>query len=301
MEQAFERYADIIPEFDAFEASLHRPLPQHLRVNTLKIETSVLLRALKRKGVLLTRVIDSNDTLFRAPDGATPGKWLEYALGYVHPQALTSCLASLALSPRPESSVLDLCASPGGKTSHLAQLMGGRGLIVANELQQRRHRSLSHTLARLGVMNAVLTAYPAQEFPLKDRFEFVMADVPCSGEGTFRHGRKHSWHRVWKGRSRLCETQKRIILRGFDLLKQGGEMLYATCTYDPEENEAVVHHLLQNRNAEMLPLESPLPSWPGLPGWNRDTYDKRLQRAARFYPHFVDSVGFFMARIGRRG
>jgi NOL1/NOP2/sun family putative RNA methylase len=300
MERVFERYAAIIPAFDAFQACLQSPLPQHVRANTLKIGTATLLAALNRKGIFLTKEIASDDTLFRAPDGTAPGKWLEYALGYVHPQALTSCLASLVLSPGPESVVLDLCASPGGKTSHLSQLMGGTGLIVANELQQRRHRPLSHTLARLGVMNAVLTSYPAQEFPLRRRYDFVMADVPCSGEGTFRYGRKHSWHRFGKGRGRLPETQKRIILRGFDLLKQGGEMLYATCTYDPEENEAVVNHLLKNRNAEMLTLESPLPSSPGLPGWNRETYDKGLQRAARFYPHFVDSVGFFMARIGRR-
>jgi NOL1/NOP2/sun family putative RNA methylase len=300
MERVFERYADMIPAFETFQACLHAPLPQHLRVNTLKIKTAHLLRALERKGVFLNKAINSHDTLFVAPDGLSPGKWLEYALGYIHPQALTSCLASLILSPRPGSYVLDMCASPGGKTSHLAQLMGGEGLIVANELQRRRHTPLLHTLARLGVMNAVLTSYPAQEFPFRGRFDFVMADVPCSGEGTYRHSQDPSRQRVQKGRSRLSETQKRIILRGFDLLRKGGQMLYATCTYNPEENESVVNHLLKERNAEMLTIESPLLSSPGLPGWNKETYAKDIQKAARFYPHVVDSVGFFMARIGRR-
>jgi NOL1/NOP2/sun family putative RNA methylase len=300
MERVFERYADIIPSFENFQSCLHRSLPQYLRVNTLKIETACLLQALERKGTFLTKAIGSVDTLFVAPDGSSPGKWLEYALGYIHPQALTSCLASLVLSPLPGSSVLDMCAAPGGKTSHLAQLMEGEGLIVANELQRRRLMPLSHTLARLGVMNAVLTSYPAQEFPLRGKFDFVMADVPCSGEGTFRQARKHSWGRGRNGSRRLLETQKRIILRGFDLLKEGGRMVYATCTYNPEENESVVNHLLNERNAKILAMKSPLPFLPGLSGWNKETYAKDIQKAARFYPHFVDSVGFFMARIGRR-
>ena len=301
MERVFEHYADFIPAFETFQACLHAPLPQYLRVNTLKIETANLLRALERKRIFLTRAMDSGETLFVAPEGTSPGKWLEYALGYIHPQALTSCLASLVLSPAPGSYVLDMCASPGGKTSHLAQLMGGEGLIVANELQRRRHKALSHTLARLGVMNAILTSYPAQEFPFRGHFDFVMADVPCSGEGTFRHGQDHSWRRVQTGTGRLSVTQKRIILRGFDLLKKGGQMLYATCTYNPEENESVVNHLLKERDAEMITIESPLPFSPGLSGWNEETYARDIQKAARFYPHFVDSVGFFMARIGRRG
>lgn len=300
MERVFERYGDIIPAFEAFQACLHAPIPQHVRVNTLKIDASELLRSLEGKGIRLTRVIDSDDTLFEAPERPSPGKWLEYALGYVHPQALTSCLASLALAPAPGGAVLDLCASPGGKTSHLAQLTGGRGIIVANELHRRRHNPLANTLARLGVMNAVLTAYPAQEFPLKGRFDFVMADVPCSGEGTFRHGQDHSWQRVWSGRNGLSATQKRILLRGFDLLKRGGQMLYATCTYNPEENESVVNHLLQERDAELLPVNSPVPFSPGLREWKKEIYDRNMQKAARYYPHMVDSVGFFMARIGRR-
>ena len=301
MERVFERYADFIPAFETFQARLRDPLPQHLRVNTLKIDTASLLRTLRRKGIFLTRAIDSDETLFVAPEGTSPGKWLEYALGYIHPQALTSCLASVVLSPGKGSYVLDLCASPGGKTSHLAQLMGGEGLIVANELQRRRHKALSHTLARLGVMNAVLTSYAAQEFPFRGQFDWVMADVPCSGEGTFRHGQDHSWRRVRKGTGRLPVTQKKIILRGFDLLKRGGQMLYATCTYNPEENESVVNYLLKERDAEMITIESPLPFSPGLPGWNEETYAKDIQKSARFYPHFVDSVGFFMARIGRKG
>jgi NOL1/NOP2/sun family putative RNA methylase len=301
MERVFERYGDIIPDFEAFQESLKTPLPQHVRVNTLKIKAQVLLKTLDHRDVHLRRVLDSDETLYLAPEGSTPGKWLEYALGYVHPQALTSCLASLFLSPQPGSYLLDLCASPGGKTSHVAQMMNNDGLIVANEVQRRRHTPLSNTLARLGVLNTVVTAYPAQEFPLRGKFDFVMADVPCSGEGTFRYGRGRSWLGERKARGHLSEVQKRIILRGFDLLNKRGQMLYATCTYNPNENESVVDFLLKNRDAEMLPITSPLPSLPGLSEWHKESYDRGIQKTARFYPHLVNSVGFFMARIGRRG
>jgi len=300
MKRIFERYADIIPAFEAFQACLHSPLPQNLRVNTLKIEAPALFRTLQSKGICPERVMDSDDTLFAAPADSSPGKWLEYALGYIHPQALSSCLASLVLSPAPGSYVLDMCASPGGKTSHIAQLMGGEGLIVANELHRKRHRALSNTMARLGVMNAILTSYPAQEFPFRGQFDFVLADVPCSGEGSFRHGHEHSWQRLRMGSGRLSDTQKRIVLRGFDLLKKGGRMVYATCTYNPEENESVINHLLKERDAEMLDIESPLPLLPGLSGWREETYARDVQKAVRLYPQFVDTVGFFMARIGRR-
>ena len=98
----------------------------------------------------------------------------------------------------------------------------------------------------------------------------------------------------------LPELQKKILLRGFDLLAESGTMLYATCTYNPGENEAVVDRLLNERDADLLPIDVEFNTEPGLTEWKMDTYDKRLERAVRFYPHRVDSVGFFMARIGRR-
>jgi tRNA (cytosine49-C5)-methyltransferase len=300
MERAFERYREFIPFFDDFQDRLRTPLPQCLRVNTLKIRTETLLQALKRKGIFLKAALSPEEPVFLAPENASPGKWLEYALGYIHPQALTSCVASLFLGPEKGSCVLDLCAAPGGKTSHLSQLMMGEGLIVANELQRRRHLPLLNTLSRLGVLNTVLTGYPAQEFPFRGKFDYVLADVPCSGEGTFRYSLKHS-PGAGKGEGPdFCRTQERIILRGFDLLKETGKMLYATCTYNPRENEAIVAHLLKHRDAEILEIDSPLSFRPGLSGWERETYSGDMKNAARFYPHYVDSVGFFMAKIGRR-
>ena len=299
MRPVFENYREIIQGFSGFQESLMRPLPVHLRANRLKIEPGPVLEMLLGKGVHLKRATERDETLFFAPGLESPGNLLEYFLGYIHPQALTSCLASLVLYPKPDSYVLDMCAAPGAKTSHLAQLMGNTGLIVANEPYPSRHIPLAHTLKRLGVLNVVVTAYQAQEFPLKRRFDYVLADVPCTGEGRFRMTGAVSRSGDEKGRARLSELQKRIIIRGYDLLKDDGEMVYATCTYNPEENESVVHFLLRNRDAELLPIHLDLNCGQGILQWRNEKYDRRLERTVRFYPHQVDSVGFFMARIGR--
>ncbi|MBL6979072.1 MAG: RsmB/NOP family class I SAM-dependent RNA methyltransferase [Desulfobacteraceae bacterium] len=297
----FEEYSQIIPQFSLFQESLQNPIPTHLRINRLLTEPTSLTTLLKEKGVQLIPSIKRYDTLFFAPGLTSPGNLLEYFLGYIHPQALTSAIASIALAPKENSYFLDMCAAPGGKSTHCAQLMNNTGLIVSNDLYVNRHISLGHTLSRLGVLNAVVTGYQAQEFPLKQRFNYVLADVPCSCEGRFRKTREESIYREDKGKAKLPDLQKKIILRGFDLLQENGRMLYSTCTYNPEENESVVDLLLKERNAELLPIDVGFDFEPGITQWKDKKYDKQLKNAARFYPHRLDSVGFFMARIGKRG
>jgi len=298
--QIFNDYRAIIPEFELFREALHSPLLKHIRVNTLKADPAWLIDSLEEKGVHLERVFREDDTLYLTPTLKSPGNVIEYFLGHIHPQALTSCLASIVLSPEKNSYVLEMCAAPGGKTSHLAQLMNNTGLIVANELYPSRHIPLGHVLERLGVLNTVITGYQAQEFPLKQRFDYILADVPCSGEGGFRKIKENSIYRETSEKQKLPDLQKKIILRGFDLLKEEGEMLYSTCTYNPEENESVVSFLLQNRDAILLPLDAGFDSEPGILEWRDEKYDTELRKAARFYPHRINSVGFFMARIGKR-
>ena len=299
MNEFFEHYAEFIPEFAAFQASLLRPLPTHLRINTLKTSPEHVIKSLEAKGLRLEFTLAGHSTLVLAHGTDTPGKLLEYFLGYVHPQAFTSCLASLVLNPKKGSYVLDMCAAPGGKTSHIAQLMDNSGLIIANELYPSRHVSLGHTLSRLGVINCAITAYQAQQFPMRTRFDYVLADVPCSGEGTFRKLHSRSQYKETKEKELLPELQKRILLRGYKLLKRGGTLLYSTCTYNPEENEAVVSHLLENSDAEIHPIGLDLPFDPGIDQWKGRRYEPRVRLAARFYPHRFNSVGFFMAKIGK--
>ncbi|SPD75036.1 NOL1/NOP2/sun family protein [uncultured Desulfobacterium sp.] len=300
MDPVFEKYKEIIPDFALFQDAVCRPIPTHLRINLLKTKPELVIASLKEKGIFIDRAIEPDDTLYTAQGLKSPGGLLEYFLGYIHPQALTSCLSAIALSPKKGSYVLDMCAAPGGKTSHMAQLMGNTGLIVANELYPSRHTGLGNTLSRLGVLNTVVTTYQAQQFPLRHSFDFIMADVPCSGEGQFRKTRPNLRYIERRTKKGLPSIQKEIILRGFDLLKEDGLMLYSTCTYNPAENESVVDYLLKSRQARLLPVDIIPGAEPGLTEWRNKRYDRQLTNAARFYPHRVDSVGFFMARIARR-
>lgn len=295
----FDCYREIIPDFTLFQDRLRDPLPTHLRVNRLKAEPAFVIENLRSGNIRVERVLETDDCLLVAPGLENPGNLIEYSLGYIHIQALTSCLAALALNPSENSLVLDLCASPGGKTSHMAQIMRNSGLIVANELYSRRRIPLGHTLARLGVLNTLITGYPAQEFPLRQSFDYVLLDVPCSGEGRFRMTRPFSRYEERGRKSRLHTLQRRAILRAFDLLKAGGEMVYSTCTYDPGENESVVDYLMKNRPAELLPVDVGVKPEPGVRLWKGEVYDTRMERTARFYPHRINSVGFFVARICR--
>jgi NOL1/NOP2/sun family putative RNA methylase len=299
--EAFERYRSFIPDFPLFQAALQAPLPTHLRINRLKVDPLAVVASLAKRGVRLEQSMKGDETLYRADGLESGGNLLEYFLGYVHPQAFTSCLPAMALAPGKDAFVLDLCAAPGGKTAQLAQLMKNTGLIVANELHPGRLIPLGHTLDRLGVMNAVVTGYQAQEFPLRQSFDYVLADVPCSSEGRFRRVKGQHAHSRFGAMRNMMRTQQRIMVRGFDLLRVGGRMVYATCTYNPEENEAIVDFLLKCRDATLLPIELGLGWESGLNEWEGAVFDERLSMAARFYPHRVDSVGFFMALIGRRG
>lgn len=295
-------YRDIIPDYKMFCESINLPAPTHIRINTLKADPVRVKRGMEKRGIKLKSAGDKEGLFFEICDSISSGNLPEYFMGHIHPQALTSCIAASALSPQKDRLVLDMCASPGGKTSHLSDIISNTGLVVANEIYPGRRIPLAHTLFRLGVMNSVQTGYQAQEFPLRERFDYILADVPCSGEGRLRIDKKQDRFRNIRSRAsnKLLELQKKIIIRGFDLLKDEGVMLYATCTYNPEENESVVQHLLDNREAEILPLKCDFPFERGLNQWRKWNYDRKMERAARFYPHRVNSVGFFMARIGKR-
>jgi NOL1/NOP2/sun family putative RNA methylase len=301
MTQIFKYYQDLIPDFSEFQDSLLRPFPVHIRVNRLRIDGEQLAQMLEEQGLYLKPMSDWQRIFYEMSENTSPGNLLEYYTGFIHPQALTSCLASLALSPNPDSLVLDMCASPGGKTSHIADIMGNTGAIVANELYPTRHRALAHTIERLGALNTVVTGYQAQQFPMRQPFDYILADVPCSGEGRIRKIRKEEWQSCITEdvRPKLLELQKHIILRGFDLLKPGGVMLYSTCTYNPMENESVIQYLLENRDADILPIDIEFEYEPGLEQWKDEIYDRKIKKTARFYPHRINSVGFFMARIRR--
>jgi NOL1/NOP2/sun family putative RNA methylase len=296
MFQTFDRYREIIPGYEGFLSALEQPLPVSIRANTLKIGPGRFQGLMREQGYDLEPV-EGIEEAFSLHGMESPGATLEYFLGYYQVQGLTSMLPAKVLSPLPGEIILDLCAAPGGKTTHLAQLMGDRGLVVANDFKHERTHVLRSHIDRLGILSVLVCCYPGQAFPLRRKFDRVLLDPPCSAEGTYRAGLPPTRSENPKVAQHLVRVQKELLRHALAVLRPGGTLVYSTCTYAPEENEAVVNEVVSSGKAELLPVQTPLPHSQGLTSWHGEAYHADLVKALRFYPHQVNSWGFFIAHL----
>ncbi len=296
----FEKYREIIPRFEDFLAHLKEPLPLYFRLNELKCpDPEIVLDGLARQGVKVEPVAGFPYFYRVEPRDFPLGNTEEYYLGYLYPMTLSSALPVIALDPKPQEYILDMCAAPGSKTTQMAQMSHDQAVIVANDRRLDRLTALVANLKRLGIACALTTIYRGELFPFGIPFDKVLVDAPCSGEGRYRQGYEGELLYQKEGHTNLPAIQKGLLVRAFDLVKPGGIVVYSTCTFNPEENELVVDYLLRKRQAEIIPCDYPLPHHPGLTEWEGRPLHPHLTKAARFYPHETESVGFFVAKIKR--
>jgi NOL1/NOP2/sun family putative RNA methylase len=296
MVPAFERYREIIPDFSGFLKSLESPVPTHLRANSLRFDREKFQHAMAERGYRLTPVSGIPEA-FQWEGQERPGSTLEYFRGWYQVQGLTSMLPSLILDPQAGERLLDLCAAPGGKATYLAQLTRNQALIVANDVSHRRIGILRSHSDRLGITSIVVTRYHGQSFPMRIAFDRVLLDPPCSGEGTYRVGARSPLTEDPEVSRRLQRLQQLLLRHALDVLQPGGILVYSTCTYAPEENEAVLHPVVEEGRAELIPIDIPFRYSPGIEAWIGQQFHPSLKHAARFYPHFVNSWGFFIASL----
>jgi len=291
-----EEYRDFIPDFQDLLEHLEKPMPVYFRINTLKTDLEKAKAFLKAEGVEYQETPIDEVVKVLHHDHQRP--LLSYFLGYIYPQAISSCLPVIALDPRPEETVLDLCASPGGKATYISQRMKDRGFFVANDRKRGRITSLLSNIKRLGITNTLVTQGRGEHLNLPYSFHKVLVDAPCSGQGRYRIDPntglvKH----VVKGKTNLSAIQKALIKHAFDMLSPGGILVYSTCTLNVEENEEVIEFLLKKRRASLAPLDLPVEYEPGITSFKEKKYHEQIRLAGRFYPHKIDSVGFFVAKI----
>jgi len=291
-----DRYREIVPDYVGFRAIQSLPLYNSARINTLKIEREKLLERLEEEGVLF-RSFEWYPLGLKL-DIESPGKLLENLLGFIHIQEELSMVPPLVLDPQPGECVLDLCASPGSKTTQISQMMENRGIVIANEPSLARVAPLRSNCERLGVLNVAVTRYDGRNFP-RGPFDRVLVDAPCSSEGRERRG-PGVLSRCSRERSLdLGVLQLSLLRNALRLTKPGGIVVYSTCTYAPEENELVVQEVLED--AEDLRLEkvsiAGLQECPGITEWNGKRLNDALSCTARYYPHINDTGGFYVAKI----
>lgn len=291
-----DRYQGLIPEWNEFRAICSQPLPVDARVNSLRTSVEALRGRLARKGIRLESA-PWDPVAVRASHPIA--RTLEHWLGLFYLQERVQSAPVLALDPQPGERVLDLCAAPGGKTVDIAIRMQNTGRLVANEPSGRRQQSLLTNLNRMGIWNVAVSEFYGQDFPTAVPFDRVLVDAPCSAEGTLRKETSLRNGAAPAAIRRLARLQRMLIVRAFDRLRLGGILVYSTCTFAPEENEAVVSHLLRQRGARVVPFEPPFSHAPGTNTWEGATYEPGVVRCVRIYPHHLDSGGGFVARIER--
>ena len=299
MIQTLARYRDIILDYNGFLSALEQPFFVSIRANTLKIDAGPFQALMRGRGYNLEPV-EGIEEAFLLHGVENPGSTLEYFLGYYQVQGFTSMLPAKILDPRPGEVILDLCAAPGGKTTHLAQLMGDRGLVVANDFKFERTHVLRSHIDRLGILSVLVCCYRGQAFPLRRKFDRVLLDPPCSAEGTYQDGLPRTRNENPKVAQHLVRVQKELLRHALAVLRPGGTLVYSTCTYAPEENEAVVNEVVNSGQADLLPVQIPLPHSQGLTSWQGEVYHADMVKALRFYPHQVNSWGFFIAHLRKR-
>ncbi|MFX1299525.1 MAG: RsmB/NOP family class I SAM-dependent RNA methyltransferase [Promethearchaeota archaeon] len=288
-------------EYDRFIESINQPLAHFIRINSIKIDIQSGLHRLKDLSISTTP-LPWYSAGFRVSGNHKQLPFTrEYSLGYYYIQEGGSMLPPLALSPEPHHLVLDLCAAPGSKTTQLAQMMNNQGAIIANDRVFRRITSLGHNLQLCGIINSLVLCedgrHLSTRIPLK--FDRVLIDAPCTASGLLR-SKPHQFRIKDFQRIKGIQTlQKGLITSGFRLLKPSGYLVYSTCSLHPEENEAVIHHLLSHSPEASIvhPKITGIKSHPGLTHWEDAQYFEALHNCLRVYPHENDTDGFFIALI----
>lgn len=299
-------------EFAAFCTALDDLPRAGLRVNTLKLSADDFARI--SPFALEQRVpwCSSAFVLPRQGEGS-PGRHPYHLAGLFYLQDPSAMSPAALLAPQPGERVLDLSAAPGGKTTHLAALMRGQGLLVANEIKDKRVGHLAQNVERWGAGHVVITNETPER--LADHFgaffDRVLVDAPCSGEGMFRKdmGARTDWSLEMVAG---CAVRQGNILRvAGNLVRPGGWLLYSTCTFAPEENEGVIADFLAafpDFEVVALPLLDGF--MPGRPDWlglasnvgmdgEADTRMFGLRGAVRLFPHRLMGEGHFVCLLRR--
>lgn len=280
---------------EALLAANNKRPPLAMRVNTLKGEVAQVAAELRELGCEVRYssfvpeglVADELSFLEKLP-GLQEGRFLFQDEG--------SMLVAHALSPAPGSFVVDACAGLGTKSTHLAQLMGDAGEILAVDLRPNKLALLEESCRRLGVTCVRTMAADARRLPelLKRRAEYVLLDAPCSGLGVLRRRADARFQKTPEQVAALSRLQLELLEAAREILAPGGVLVYSTCTTEPEENEEVLAELCR-RYPDLLPENLNLVFPRPLP--REEDRRRAAQGQLQLYPHLHDTDGFFMARL----
>ena len=288
--------------YDSTRELLRTGRHQSLRLNPLAADRKQTLQALRLLGW-------RGEPVSWCQDGYTLDAGLKAVRdsqlatdGAVLIQNAASWLPVLALDPQAGDYILDVCAAPGGKTTHVAALVNNEAHIIANDNSRARLMKLQSMCARLRAEVQEFTLYDALSMGRRlspESFDRILLDAPCSGEGMMQYDNDKDFE-SWSVAhiKRLQQLQKRMLVQAWQLLKPGGTLVYSTCTMAPEENEAVIDYGLRAlESVVIMPLTTELPNRiPVVGGWNGRTYNPALQGCLRLIPS-RETEAFFVCKL----
>jgi NOL1/NOP2/sun family putative RNA methylase len=308
-----EKMKDLLgEELPAFLDSYEQPRAYGLRVNTLKVTVEQFVR----QAPFALSAVPWAPAGFYYEEGERPGKHPYYHTGLYYIQEPSAMAPVELLDVKPGERVLDLCAAPGGKSTQIAAKLQGSGILVVNDNHSDRVKALVKNLELFGVRNAVVLNEKPERMlaPFADYFDKILIDAPCSGEGMFR--KEEDMMDAWQRHSvTTCSLMQRELLgQAAQMLAPGGTMVYSTCTFSPEENEAQIAAFLdQHGDFEVVPVRGEgfadftggRPDWLRAPWCEPGAYSTRAASAtagtARLWPHRLRGEGHFAAVLRRSG
>lgn len=235
----------------------------HFRINSLKLKSFGLSEE-ELKTSLKKKISDEYDIQSEIIAGKSIyktnfqiGKTLEHTLGLIYIQSKSSMLSALALSPKENDKVLDLCSAPGSKTTLLAELMNNKGFILANEISFERIKALMFNIDRIGVLNTTISNYDGIRLAnsIPNFFDKILVDPPCTALGDIKFTPQKQIERNLSRIENLTQIQYQLLVSAAKMLKTGGELVYSTCTTTLEENEYIIQKFLSKYPFEILPVE----------------------------------------------
>lgn len=286
-------------EYDEFISSYEDGNYHGLRINPLKLS-----QADEVVGELTNRPVPWCATGYYYDEDSRPGRHPYHHAGAYYIQEPSAMIVGTLADAKPGMRVLDLCAAPGGKTSHLAGNMQGEGVLVANEIVPGRAKILSQNVERMGIRNAIVTNESPDRLArsMSGYFDLVVVDAPCSGEGMFR--RDEIARDEWSAENvKMCAERGQDILDAADvMLRVGGKLVYSTCTFAPDEDEQAIVNFINShpmyKVAKTVIERSKdceaTDGWPD-PGRSEWGTQEDLSLTYRLWPHRLHGEGHYVA------
>lgn len=266
-------------------------LPTYIRINTLRESEAAPLRRVEEDGIALEKMQQLKHTYKVVESSKSLVRTRSFHDGIFYIQDMASCLAAEVANPQPGTTVLDVCAAPGPKTTYLAQLMENEGVIYSVDYSRRRMRIWKRETRRMRVEIAVpIICDACRPLPLRVSADLVLLDPPCTSTGVFSRTPSAKWRLTEDSMTEMSKFQWKMLNECVKHVKDGGILVYSTCSIAVEENEMLIEKLLKHHPEFKLVEATPKIGVSGLRG---------LAKCQRLYPHLHDCNGFFVAKLLR--